>query len=224
MRKSGCCSASFAEDVARAHDGVLAVGAGLAVEAERILEIEGDDGRARELQQEIAQRADGDAVGDGRALGFGRFGVARVHFGARGGFQAIEQVVGLDALSLAAADLDVGLARVLLGERVAHFGGAARRERHHLVGKVSGARGLVVEAERAQAGDDHVLQVRLARVNHVEYFGAAAEGRARRLRRRWRRWSTERGRRRRCESGDRRNPGRAGRTSTADRRCPCRRR
>ena len=61
--KSGIASPrslQLAEDVARAHRRVLHVGAGLAFEAERFLEIEGDHRVARELQQEITQRADGD--------------------------------------------------------------------------------------------------------------------------------------------------------------------
>jgi hypothetical protein len=54
----------LAEDVAGADHGVLNVGAGLALEAQRILEVEGDDGVARELEHEVAQRADGDLLGD----------------------------------------------------------------------------------------------------------------------------------------------------------------
>ena len=73
----------FAENVARANHGILAIRSGLAVEAKRILEIESDDGRACELEQEIAQRAYGDGVRDGGALGVWCIGVARVHFPAR---------------------------------------------------------------------------------------------------------------------------------------------
>ena len=40
-------------------------------------------------------------------------GLARVDFGARGGDELVEQVVGLDAEALAAADLDVGACRGL---------------------------------------------------------------------------------------------------------------
>ena len=35
-------------------------------------------------------------------------GLARVDFGARGGDELVDQVVGLDAEALAAADFDVG--------------------------------------------------------------------------------------------------------------------
>ena len=98
----------LAEDVAGADDGVLNVGAGLALEAERIFEVEGDDGVARELEHEVAQSADGDLLGDLLALGLVAAGLARVDFGARGGDELVDQVVGLDAEALAAADFDVG--------------------------------------------------------------------------------------------------------------------
>ena len=63
-RLAWACSASFAHNSIHAHDGVLHVGAGFAFEAQRVLEIERDYGRAREAQQEIAQRADCYGVGD----------------------------------------------------------------------------------------------------------------------------------------------------------------
>jgi hypothetical protein len=58
--------ASFrlAEDVARPHHGVLNVGAGLALEAQRIFEVEGDHRVARELEHEVAQRADRNLLGN----------------------------------------------------------------------------------------------------------------------------------------------------------------
>ena len=68
--------------------------------------------------------------------GFGRFGVALIHFLARAGLEAVEQVVGFHALALAAADFDVRLLRVLRGNFVAQFLGAARRERDHVVGEM----------------------------------------------------------------------------------------
>jgi hypothetical protein len=73
----GWCS-GFAEDVADADDGVLDVGAGFALEAERVFEVEGDDGAAGELEHEVAQRADGDLLGDLLAFGFGAVGLAGV--------------------------------------------------------------------------------------------------------------------------------------------------
>ena len=42
-------------------------------------------------------------------------GLARVHFGARGGDELVDQVVGLDAEAFAAADFDVGFFLVLFG-------------------------------------------------------------------------------------------------------------
>ena len=80
---------------------------GLALKAQRILEVEGDDRVARELEHEVAQRADGDLLGDLLPLGFVAAGLARVHLGARGGDELVDQIVGLDAEALAAADFDV---------------------------------------------------------------------------------------------------------------------
>ena len=224
MSKVRLLVAQLAENISRAHHGVLAVGAGFALEAEGVLEVEGDGGRAREFQQEIAQRADGDGVRDGGALHVGRVRVALIHFGARGGFQAVEQIVGFHAEAFAAADFDVRLLRVFLAQRVAEFGGAARRERHNFVGKMNRAVGLFFVAERAQARGHDILQIRLPRVDHVVHDrGAAKCGRARN-RLQWQRWTTACGRRDRCKISRSENRARAIRISRAGRRCPCRRR
>ena len=69
----------------------------------------------------------------------GASGVARIHFGARGGFQAIEQIVGFYAQAFAAAHFHVRFAGSSSRERVAHLGGAARRERHNLVREMNRA-------------------------------------------------------------------------------------
>jgi len=123
----------------------------------RVLEVECDDRRTREFQKEISQRADGDRVRDDGAFVFGRCGVALVHLGARGGFQAIEQIIRFHAQTLSAAYLNVWLLRFLLTQRVSQLGGAAGRERDDLVGKVNRAIGLLVETERAKAGNNHVF-------------------------------------------------------------------
>ncbi len=141
--KFGIRFRAFAHDSVHAHDGILHVGSGLALEAERILEIEGDDRRAREAQQEIAQRADGDGVRDGRALVLGRFGVALVNFLSRACLEPVEQIVGFHALALAPAHFDVGLLRVLGGNFVADFLRAARRERDDVVREVLQIVGLL---------------------------------------------------------------------------------
>ena len=54
----------FAENITGADGGVLNVGSGFAFKAERFLEVESDDGVAGELQQEVAERANGDFGGD----------------------------------------------------------------------------------------------------------------------------------------------------------------
>ena len=80
-RGFGFGGAGFAEDVGGADDGVLDVGAGLAFEAERVFEVEGDDGVAGEAEHEVAEGADGDLLGDGLAFVGGELGVAGVDFG-----------------------------------------------------------------------------------------------------------------------------------------------
>ena len=172
--------AQLAENISRAHDGVLAVRPGFAFKAERVLEVKGDDGRAREFEKKISQGADGDGVRDGGAFDVGRIRMALIHFGARGGFQAVEQIVGFYAQALAAADFDVRFLRVFLAQRVAEFGGAARRERHNFIGKMNRAVGLFFEAERSKPRDDDILQIRLPRIDDVVHDGGVSEsGRAR---------------------------------------------
>ena len=97
----------------------------------------------------------------------GRFRMARGHFFERLFDQRVDQVVGLHAQALAAGDFDVGPLLVFLGELDAQLGAAARRKRHHLVGEVDRLVGLLVVAQRAQAGHHDVLQIGLPRVDHV---------------------------------------------------------
>ena len=172
----------LAPDVARAHGGVLHVGAGLALEAERFLEIESNHGIARVFEQEIPQRADGD-LGRDHALLFGRgFGVPGGDLGQRLFDELVDEVVRLDAEPLAAGHLDVGTAAILFGKLDAQLGAASGRERHHLVGEMHGARGLLGETELAQAGHDDVLEIALARIDDVvDARGVAERGPARRL-------------------------------------------
>ena len=101
--------------------------------------------------------------------------MALVHLGARGGFETVEQIVRLHAQTLSAADFDVRLLRVFLAQRVAEFSGAARRERDNLVGKMNRAVGLLLEAERAKARDDDVLQIGLPRIDDVVHDRGMSE-------------------------------------------------
>ena len=50
------------EDVVGADDGVLQVRAGLALEAQRLLDVERDDLAARELHEEVAHGRNGDRL------------------------------------------------------------------------------------------------------------------------------------------------------------------
>ena len=94
---------------ADADDGVLAVGAGFAFEAECIFEIKRDDRVARKFQEKKTQGADGDGV-----RGSGEFFVAHVgvflsarDFCSCWRHQWVDQVVRFDAESFAAADFDI---------------------------------------------------------------------------------------------------------------------
>src|SRR5216684_1478868 len=122
--------------LAGADDGILAVGSSLALKAQGILEIKSDDCVSGVLEQEVAQRADGDDVGDGSALDLGSLRVARVNLRARGGFQPVQKIVGLDAQAPPAAHLDETALGILRGELISHFLRAAWRERHNLVAEV----------------------------------------------------------------------------------------
>src|ERR1039458_1399939 len=158
---------ALAEDVARTDHGVLNVGPGLALEAQSILEVEGDDRVARELEHEVAQRADGDLPGDFLAFRFVASRLARVYFGTGRRDELVDQVVGLDTETLASADLDVGPGQVLVGNVVAQFDGAARSERYHFVAEMDIAVGLFGISHAAQGLDDVSLRVTLPRVNDV---------------------------------------------------------
>ena len=157
----------FAEDVAGAHYSVLNVRAGLALKAQRIFEVEGDDRIARELEHEVAQRADGDLFGNVLPFGLVAAGLARVDLGARGGDELVDQVVGLDAEALAPADFDVRTGQIFWRNVVAQLDRAARRERDHLVAEVRVVVGLLGVAHAAQRLNHVGLRIALARVDHV---------------------------------------------------------
>ena len=101
-------------------------------------------------------------------------GLARVHFGARGGDQLVDQVVGLDAEALAPADFDVGRP-CPRRNLVAQLHRAARRERDHLVAEVRVVVGLLGVAHAAQRLDHVGLRIGLPRVDHVVDGLRAAE-------------------------------------------------
>ena len=64
----GICFQALSYNSVHAHHGVLHIGPRLTLEAQRVLEVERDDGRAGETQEKITKRADGDCVGNGLAL------------------------------------------------------------------------------------------------------------------------------------------------------------
>ena len=104
----------LAQNVAGAHRGVLEVRPGFAFEAQRLLKIESDHRSPRELQQEVAQSADGDLAGHALLLLRGSFRVARCHFLQRLGDERVHEVVRLDALALAAGDFHIRTRAVFL--------------------------------------------------------------------------------------------------------------
>ena len=153
----------------------MGIGAGFAFEAESVFEVEGDHGLLGVLQHEITQCADGDLRGDGFALGFAELRMTRVDFFFCRGDELVEQVVGLHAETSAATDFDVGAGFIFIAERVAEFGGAARGERDHLVGKMSVVVGGGVVTESAQGFYDGALRFGLAGVDYVVDLGDIAE-------------------------------------------------
>ncbi len=155
----------------------------IAFDFQEALSFEGDHRSARELQQEVTQRAHGDFSGDG-ALGHRavfRDDAKRLRPGRFN--QLVHEVVGLHAQTFAPGNFDIRAFGVFDGEFDSQLGAAARRKRHHLVGKVNRALGLFIESERFQPRYHDILQIGLADVDHVVHRVAVAEsGRVLRLR------------------------------------------
>src|SRR5579859_3668468 len=85
------------KDVARAHGSILDIGTGLAFKAQCFLKVECDHRRARELEQEVTQRADRDIGGNGSLLGLGSIRMARGNFIQGLVDQLIDEIIGFDA-------------------------------------------------------------------------------------------------------------------------------
>ena len=132
-----------------------------------------------ELQHEVTQRADRDLPCDRARSSSGASGCRE---STSSSAFAISRSIRSSALTprpFAARDLDIGSPAVLLGELDAEFSAGRRSQRDHLIGEVHGCIRLLLEAECPQAGDDDILQVRLARIDDVVHARAAAEsGRA----------------------------------------------
>ncbi len=82
---------------AAAHGGVLDVRARFAFEAQCFVKIESDHRIARELQHEVAQRADGDSFCHLLPVGRSSVRMPGNHFRQSGFDELIEQIVRLDA-------------------------------------------------------------------------------------------------------------------------------
>ena len=179
-RKSGSVSPRSCElpqNVARAHRRVLHVRSGFAFEAERLLKIERDHRIARELQQEVAQRADGDLRRHRAPF------APRARPACRDATSSSAFSISLSIRSsaftpeaFAAGDFDVRpLACLLRRARCpARRSSAARAPPSR---RRSGCERSACSSipERAQAGHHHVLQIGLARIDHVVDARAVAE-------------------------------------------------
>ena len=133
--------AQAAADVLRPHQRVLEVGARLALEAQGLVEVEGDDPVVGRLDHEEAQGGDGDLVGEAVELASGEVAVALGDLLAALGLSWSMQVVRLDADPLAAGHLQ-GLVLLLVLVEEAERPGGGRRQGDHLVGEVDRALGL----------------------------------------------------------------------------------
>src|SRR5580704_18089207 len=96
--------------------------------------------------------------------------MAGVDFLFSGGDESVDQIVGLHTEAFAARDFYIRTGFVFFGKLVAQFGGAARSERDHLIGKMRVVVSLLVVAESAQGFDDRVLCLGLASINDVVNF------------------------------------------------------
>src|ERR1700729_2491684 len=90
--------------------------------------------------------------------------------------ELVEQVVGFHAETSAATDFDVGAGFIFIAKRVAEFGGAARGERDHLVGKMRVVVGDGVVTESAQGFYDGALRFGLAGGGYAVELGDNAQG------------------------------------------------
>src|SRR5262245_42637978 len=88
-------SSQLPKDVIGAHRRILNVRPRLAVEAQRLFEIEGDDRGARVLEQEVAQGRDRNLVCDASLLGLADLGMTRLDLGQGRSLEPINQVVSL---------------------------------------------------------------------------------------------------------------------------------
>ena len=87
----------LAQNISGSHRRVLDVRAGLALERERFLEVEGDNRIASESKHEVAERPNRDSLRYRAAFGLGEVLVPAAHFIERIVDQKIEKVVRLDA-------------------------------------------------------------------------------------------------------------------------------
>ena len=94
------------QDVVRADRRVLEVRTGLALETERLLDVEHDQLAARVLQHEVADGADRDLGANPPALVGAELRIALADFGRRLVGQQVEQIVDLHAEALAAGHFD----------------------------------------------------------------------------------------------------------------------
>ena len=90
------------EDIVGADDGVLNVRAAFSFEAERLVEVEGDDLPARELDQEIAHGGDRNLLRGAVGVGHRELGVPLRDLAAGLANRGIQQIVSLDAEAFAA--------------------------------------------------------------------------------------------------------------------------
>ena len=82
----------------------------------------------------------------------------------------VDQVIGFHAKTLTSGNLNIGPGFIFFRELIAQFSRATRRERYHLVGKMSVVIGLPVVPKSAQGFDHAVLGFRLACINDVINF------------------------------------------------------
>ena len=85
----------LSEDIARTHDCILCIWAGLTFEAQGLFEIESNHRRLCVFQQEVAQGADRNLSGNRQSLGFTELGMPLVYFFFGGSDQAVDEVIRL---------------------------------------------------------------------------------------------------------------------------------
>ena len=187
----------FGQDVSGAYDSILEVRTALALERQRLVDVERDDFRARILHHEVANGSDRNHLGNPPVVRRVELGVSLCDFRFGPRHQRVHEVVGLHTLALTTGDVHEPalVVRRIRGE-IAERPGCRIRQPDHLVREVGRPLRLLHVPERPERLFQKLLKIRLPDVDDVVSDGRMAERGVRRVALQFRRSTTTR-----CRSG-----------------------